>query len=167
MSQDSTDSVWAQAPLGDLIDHILSVYHAPLREELQRLELLVRDVDQQDPSAGAQRRSGLAPTFRALRLELEQHMAKEEQILFPIIRQGLGARAAGPIAAMESQHTSATVGVKRLRSMTSSEEFLADTDPARRALHEGFEALEESLERHIGLENDNLFPRALAGEARI
>ena len=86
--------------LGDLIDHILEAYHGPLREELQRLESLVREVDQRDPSAGAQRRSGLAPTFRALRLELEQHMVKEEQILFPMIRQGMGAHATGPIAAI-------------------------------------------------------------------
>ncbi len=167
MSNDSTNNHWVDAPLGDLIDHILSVYHAPLREELQRLETLVRGVDQRNPSAGAQRRSGLAPTFRALRLALEQHMGKEEQILFPMIRQGMGAHATGPIAVMESEHTSATVGVRRLRSMTSSQEFLANTDPARCALHEGFEALDEALERHIGLENDNLFPRALAGGAPI
>ena len=35
---------WDQAPLSDLIDHILAAYHEPLAEELPRLEAMARKV---------------------------------------------------------------------------------------------------------------------------
>ena len=61
----------------------------------------------------------LVATYQALKAELEQHMAKVEQILFPMIRQGRGAIAGGPIQVMEAEHESAGAALARLRSLTN------------------------------------------------
>ena len=44
-TSDNPQHRWDQAPLGDLIDHILATYHRPLDEELPRLEAMARKVN--------------------------------------------------------------------------------------------------------------------------
>lgn len=50
---------------------------------------------------------GLTKYLTMLHQELSSHMMKEEQILFPMIKQGMGAQAGGPISVMESEHDEA------------------------------------------------------------
>ncbi len=90
-------------------------------------------------------------------------MAKEEQILFPMIRRGHGAMAAGPISVMEHEHDSAGNALRRLRKLTGEFSVPADACNTWRALWHGLSALEQALHEHIHLENNILFPRALAG----
>ena len=153
---------WDQEPLPALIDHILTAYHAPLREELPRLEAMARKVHQVHGEKDPQRLAELARVVATLRGELEEHMEKEEQVLFPIIREGHGAHAGCPVAAMEHEHDTAAVALRRLRKLTDDYQVPAGACTTWRALWHGLEALEESTHRHIHLENNILFPRALA-----
>ena len=59
------------------------------------------------------------PCDQAIKHGLESHMMKEEQILFPMIRQGQGSRTAGPVAVMEHEHESAGGALERLRELTN------------------------------------------------
>ena len=156
---------WEEAPLTDLIDHILITYHEPLREELPRLEAMARKVAQvhgdKDPLLPE-----LASTVIELRSELEQHMAKEEQILFPLIHQDRGFMADGPIACMEHEHEIAGNALRRIRELTNDLKVPEGACNTWRALWHGLAALEKELHQHIHLENNILFPRALkAGPA--
>ena len=54
-------------------------------------------------------RSEILDVYLGLKAELEQHMAKEEQRLFPLIKSGQGAMAIGPISVMEREHNSPSV----------------------------------------------------------
>ncbi len=153
---------WDQAPLGELIDHILSAYHQPLAEELPRLEAMGRKVASVHGNHDPEMFENLLSTFLGLKAELEQHMMKEEQILFPMIRSGQGKQAMGPIGVMEAEHESAGAALKRLRELTNDYELPEGACNTWRALWHGFAALEDSLHRHIHLENNILFPRALA-----
>ena len=90
-------------------------------------------------------------------------MAKEEQILFPLILQGRGAMAGGPIAVMEHEHQSAGDALERLRELTGGYQVPAAACNTWRALWHGLAALESEMHQHIHLENNILFPRALAG----
>jgi regulator of cell morphogenesis and NO signaling len=103
----------------------------------------------------------LLSVYLGLKAELEQHMAKEEQILFPMIQSGQGSMATGPISVMEHEHDSAGGALRRLRELTSGYEVPAEACNTWRALWHGLAALEESLHQHIHLENNILFPRAL------
>lgn len=153
---------WDDAPLGDLIDHIVCRYHRSLDEELPRLEGMARKVLDVHGDRDA-RLAELLAVFLDLKTELDEHMAKEEQILFPMIRGGHGAMAGAPISVMEHEHDSAGAGLRRLRELTDDYVPPVDACTTWRALWAGLATLEEEMHRHIHLENEILFPRALAG----
>ena len=159
---DDDQERWDEADLNDLIDHILTAYHRPLEEELPRLEFMARKVLEvhgaREPEVLPERLS----TFLGLKTELEQHMMKEEEILFPMIRRGQGAMALGPISVMEAEHSAAGGALERLRELTNGYQAPADACNTWRALWHGLGALEDALHQHIHLENNSLCPRALA-----
>ncbi len=154
---------WDEAPLQDLIDHILVTYHQPLKEELPRLIQMSDKVLKVHGDKDPETLSELNSVVLALKNELEQHMQKEEQILFPMIRQGEGAMSGGPISVMEQEHASAGAALERLNELTNGYEVPEHACTTWRALWHGLAALEESLHQHIHLENNILFPRALGG----
>jgi regulator of cell morphogenesis and NO signaling len=155
---------WDEAPLDDLIRHILDEYHVPLKEELPRLEAMSRKVLEVHRDKRPEMLPELLTVFLGLEEELEQHMAKEEQILFPMILRGQGAMAGGPISVMEHEHDSAGRALRRLRELTDDYEVPAEACNTWRALWHGLAALEESLHQHIHLENNILFPRTLRSD---
>lgn len=154
---------WDEAPLGNLIEHILAAYHRPLYEELPRLEAMARRVLEVHGDKDPERLGELLSVYLGLKAELDQHMAKEEQILFPMIRRGQGAMAHGPISVMQREHDSAAAALRRLHELTNGYEVPDGACNTWRALWHALAALEESLHQHIHLENNILFPRALAG----
>jgi regulator of cell morphogenesis and NO signaling len=159
---DVSEVRWDQAPLGALIEHILVTFHRPLHEELPRLESMARKVVDVHRDKDPERLDELLTVYLRLKAELDQHMAKEEQILFPMIRQGQGAMAGGPVSVMQREHDSAATALRRLHELTNGYEVPPEACNTWRALWHGLAALEESLHRHIHLENNILFPRALA-----
>ena len=153
---------WDEAPLGELVDHILENYHKPLYEELPRLERMAAKVYDVHHDKAEEMLHGMLTTYRGLKAELDEHFAKEEQILFPMIRAGRGAMTGGPVSVMVEEHESAGAALARLRALTSGYEVPAEACNTWRALWHGLAALEASLHEHIHLENNILFPRALA-----
>jgi len=173
----SEETDWSQASLTDLADHIEQRHHRYLRDEFPRLaELIDRAV-----SAHGQAHPELADVrqvFAGLRAELETHLMKEEQVLFPIIRQMERAHAAAeelptfhcgsvrnPIAVMEHEHDEAGAALRTLRERTGTFEVPVDACETYRAMLAGLEQLEGDLHLHIHKENNILFPRAAQLEA--
>jgi len=156
---------WDMAPLDALIEHIMVTYHQPLYEELPRLEAMARKVLDVHRDKDPQRLSELFTVYLEIEAELKQHMMKEEQILFPMIRQGQGPHTGGPVSVMEREHEMVGAALRRLRELTDDYTVPAEACNTWRALWHGLEALEKDLHQHIHLENNILFPRALAGGA--
>jgi len=99
----------------------------------------------------------------ALKAELLLHMMKEEEILFPMIAAGQGAMANGPVSVMEAEHDDAGHMLRRLGELTDHYTPPEGACNTWRALWAGLADLESSMHLHIHLENNILFPRALAG----
>lgn len=154
---------WTDAPLGHLIDHILHAYHRPLWEELPRLEAMTQKVLEAHRDKDEERLTKVVRVYGALKAELDEHMMKEEQILFPMVRQGQGSMAEGPISVMEHEHESAGAALRQLRELTNDYQVPEEACNTWRALWHGLAALETALHEHIHLENNILFPRALDG----
>ena len=154
---------WDQRPITELIDHIVNRYHAGLCEELPRLEAMARKVADVHGEKDPVRLPRLLQAVLDLRGELEPHMVKEEQILFPMIRRGQGSGANGPVAVMMREHETAGDLLKDIRELTNDYSVPPDACNTWRALWMGLEGLESDLHEHIHLENNILFPRALAG----
>ena len=152
---------WSQAALPDLIEHILKTYHEPLHEELPRLLKMARKVFEVHGEREPQMLTALLETYSALADELEGHMQKEEQILFPMIIAGQGAMADGPVSVMQQEHDTAGEALRRLREICNDYIVPEAACNTWRALWHGLAALERDLHQHIHLENNILFPRAL------
>ena len=152
---------WDTAPLNDVIDHILAAYHRPQLEELRRLDAMLRKVVSVHGDKDPERLNELLGVFLALEGDLFYHFAKEEQVLFPLIRRGQGATADGPMSVMHDEHDSAGAALRRIRELTNNYEVPAEACTTWLALWHGLEAFEESLHQHIHIENNILFPRAL------
>jgi len=160
---EAPETDWSNVPLGDLIDHIVREYHGPLRDELPRLTGMSAKVLQAHGDREPERLGELASVLAGLRSELESHMMKEERVLFPLIRQGRGSMAAVPVSVMEHEHDSAAEALRRLRVLTGDYEVPPEACNTWRALWAGLADLERAMHEHIHLENNVLFPRALAG----
>ena len=105
---------------------------------------------------------GLAALLGAMQDEVLDHLAKEEQMLFPMILAGQGRFAVGPVQVMEHEHDEHGRNLALLRTLTGDFVPPAGACTTWRALYLGLRQLDQELMEHIHLENNVLFPRALA-----
>ena len=98
-----------------------------------------------------------------LHQELSSHMMKEEQILFPMIKQGMGSVPGGPISVMESEHDEAGELLEVIKHITHNVTPPPEACTTWKAMYNGINEMIDDLMEHISLENNVLFPRASAG----
>jgi regulator of cell morphogenesis and NO signaling len=157
---------WNAEPLHRLVDHIIATYHEPLREELPRLESMAAKVARVHGQKAAHL-ARLEAIVSELSADLRSHMRKEELVLFPAIR-GLeegpeqNIRIDAPISVMEHEHDHAGDLLAELRAITDGYVAPAWACETFRALYHGLSELEMTMHVHVHLENNILFPRALA-----
>lgn len=160
------DRDWREAGVSELIDHIVDAHHGYLRRELPRLDGLSRKVADHHGHRDS-RLVEARSVFALLRGELEGHMTKEEQILFPLGRRLEAGDAAphhcgsvrNPVAAMVAEHEDAGSGLEKLRELTDGFRVPDDACATYTDFLESLEALEADLHIHIHEENNVLFPR--------
>lgn len=163
--QDARD--WNAEPLAALITHITSTYHAPLRDELPRLETMASKVAHVH-GAKAPHLIRLAAIVAELSGDLRSHMQKEELVLFPAIRMMERRQMQpdlwldAPIGVMEHEHDRAGALLSELHTMTDGYVSPTWACATLRALYQGLSELEPTMHVHVHLENNVLFPRALA-----
>ena len=141
-----------------LIELIETRYHATHRRELPELVRLARRVEAAH-KAHAAAPHGLADLLAAMAAELDDHMAKEEQILFPMMRRGGHPMIAQPIAVMLAEHDTQGGNLREIERLTRDFTVPEDGCPTWRALNVGVHKLADDLVEHIHIENNILFPR--------
>ena len=151
---------WDQAPLPALVQHIQSVYHMRLREQLPGLVVMARRVEARHADKPSCPR-GLTALLEAMHEAVLTHLQKEEQILFPLIVSGQASRAGGPVRAMEVEHEQHGEDLLEIRRLTGDLVAPDEACTTWRALYIGLQQLEQELMDHIHLENNILFRRAL------
>jgi regulator of cell morphogenesis and NO signaling len=155
-----------------LADYIERTHHAFTRAELTRLSPLAEKVRRVH---GGSRKEllGVEHVLAALTQDLEQHMFKEEQVLFPYIRRlALGLNQSAPFAnlsmplrVMHEEHDRVGLLLEELSALTSGYQPPEGACASYRALFEGLAALQSDLHQHVHLENNVLFPAAERIEA--
>ena len=146
---------------GALIAFIVSRYHETHKRELPELASLAARVEaahRNHPAVPA----GLAQLLQRILGELTVHMQKEELILFPAMRNGGGARLAGPIEAMTAEHDEHSAQMRALRTLAGDFAPPEGACATWRALYAGLAKFVDDLTDHIHVENDVLFPRFAA-----
>ena len=169
---------WQAASLADLIAHINGTHHVFVRSECPRIESLVAKV----VSVHGKNHPELLDVqhiFSDLAGELSVHLMKEEQILFPYVLRLEEAVFAGepappamfgtvvnPVRMMMTEHDGAGDALRKLRSVTNDYAVPADACISYKTLYEALKGFEADLHQHIHLENNILFPRAVALEGK-
>ncbi|RCS59418.1 iron-sulfur cluster repair protein YtfE [Parvibium lacunae] len=140
-----------------LIDHILTRYHDVHRAQLPELILMARRVEavhRDHPNAPV----GLAQLLTEMEVDLLNHMQKEEQVLFPMLKAGGNAFVVHPIGMMRSEHIDHGATLERLAALTQEMTPPPGACTTWRALYAGLAQLADDLVNHIHLENNVLFP---------
>ncbi len=165
--------------LTELIAHILNAHHVFTKQEMTRLELLSKKVISVHGDNHPELLK-VGALFDTLCADLNPHMFKEEQILFPYILALASTSVENstapfapfgtvnnPIRMMMTEHDAVGEILRELRTTTSDYSTPADGGISYRTLYEALEGFEKDLHQHIHLENNILFPRAVELEARM
>lgn len=168
---------WTGKSLSALSSHIVSTHHAYVKRELPRLGALAQRVVNRHGDTRPELpiiQSKLAEVAE----ELLQHQAKEELILFPHITalekaffehspkpSGCFGTVANPIAMMTQEHDAAGAVMAEIRNLSRDFTPPASACPTFHGFYNGLREFEQDLHRHIHLENNILFPKAIAMES--
>ena len=161
--------------LDRLIDHIVSTHHEYVRSSMptirQHLAKLVEVHGARHPELAR-----VAACFDTVIRDLGQHLLKEEQVLFPYVRE-LAMTAVGgrhvpspfgtienPIRMMEREHREAADELRIIRELTHGYVAPDDGCTTYAVCMAELHRFERDLHRHVHLENNVLFPKAVALE---
>jgi regulator of cell morphogenesis and NO signaling len=161
---------WQNVALAEIAAYIVQRHHAFTREQIKVIGDLMKKVEARH-GAGHPEISELSKVFAVISSELNHHFFCEENILFPFIgKMEAGEKTAlppifgsveQPIARMMMDHDQAGEELRAVRGLTNNYTPPTAACSTWRALYRALEDLEQDLHRHIHLENNILFPRAL------
>lgn len=164
--------------LTDVVSYIMSKHHTFTKSEIQRLDYLITKVCKTHCGNHTELLS-LNILFQQLCEDLIPHMMKEEQILFPYVKQLVEAAknkqtvkpdfmtVGNPVRVMMREHDKAGEILRRMRQVTKNYALPDDACNSYRALYYGLEEFERDLHQHIHIENNILFPRTIELEHKI
>lgn len=139
-----------------LIDHIVNTHHAYLNENLPVISKLANAVLRAHGDAHPELFE-VFKDFHALKAELEQHLIKEEVVLFPSILKGKDHQSVQQ--EVENEHEGAGELLRDLRDLTQDFTVPADGCPSYVKFYGLLEELESDIFQHVHKENNILFLR--------
>ena len=170
------DRNWQAEPLSNIVAHITNTHHKYTRDEIARLGPLFAKVCSVH-GANHPELLRLRDIFKGLSQELTTHLMKEEMVLFPYIirmEEAVIEKAPilpppfgsvqNPVSMMEHEHDSAGNALRTLREISRGYTAPPDACISYQTLYKALADLEANLHRHIHLENNILFPRAIEME---
>ena len=163
----STSIDLATASASDIIDILVNDNHASLRCQLDSLQdqVAAAATDTARPSYDINRIAEIVTTFRDL---LFDHIDREEQIVFPLIRI-LELRGAlplysrpsvdSPVASLETDHDQTDEVFSSLRELTNGYSRIGDSQSPYNTLVDSLSQFEGSMQKHMDIERTYLFAR--------
>ena len=158
--------------LSFLSDYIVNVHHSYVRENMPILADLSKKVADHHGKTNPEL-NGIRDKVDEMLSELNVHLKKEENILFPYIKQLEYSKANGgavpggfssimqPISVMENDHDIVGDLADEIRILSDSYTLPANACNSYSLLYKKLEAFEDDLHFHIHLENNILFPKAV------
>jgi|SRR6185437_13458896 len=176
---DNQGTDFQSLPLDLLADYIETNHHKYIKEKTpalkQYLDKICKVHGNQHPEL-----LEINEQFNASAYELAIHMKKEEFILFPFIREMAKAEnkhektrqanfgtIQNPIQMMMADHATEGKRFERISLLSNSYSPPADACTTYRVAYSMLKEFEEDLHLHIHLENNILFPKAIAMESRV
>ncbi|WP_462219183.1 iron-sulfur cluster repair di-iron protein [Ferruginibacter sp.] len=171
-------------PYGDwsldfLSDYIVNTHHSYVNKNLPNIKAFAEKVMKVH---GAQHPElvRINQLVQEIYAELTAHMAKEEKVLFPYIKELVAANknttpldaphfgsVQTPINMMEMEHELVGKNLEEIRILSSNYLLPQDACASYSLLYRLLDEFEEDLHLHIHLENNILFPKALQTEKEM
>jgi len=156
-----------------LAQYVVNNHHTYVKNAIPEITAHLQKVY----NAHAKKYSYIAEVQNAFALvaeEMTSHMMKEERILFPLIKYlaetqkfnekpktgGFGT-IKNPIMQMEAEHVSAGGAMEIIRSLTNNYSLPEDACTTFKVTYKELDAFEKDLHKHVHLENNILFPKAI------
>lgn len=162
---------WSDSSMQELMNELRDRRHPVLRRLLGHAATVLAETP---ASAGVMR---VRNAFSALCDELQPHMTREEHMLFPVIQHledcwtrgermavNFTAGIAKPLALLIEEHARI---IEKVKSLSQAAALLADNGAGTTRVLDTLAELEHELREHIHLENNVLYPRAIAIEAAV
>jgi regulator of cell morphogenesis and NO signaling len=162
---------WSAESLGALQQYIIDTHHVFTRQAMETITVLSEKVAMRHgPSHPEVLR--VHEIVRALVADLGPHMMKEEMVLFPYVAAmergeqtpNCFGTVRNPVRMMMMEHDAVGGLLRDLREATADYALPDDACLSFRALYERLIELELDLHKHIHIENNVHFPRAVAME---
>lgn len=162
---------FASWPLDLLMDYILKIHHRGIRARGPELLVLLEKVERIHGEAHPELHELRALVSESLE-DLEMHLQKEENVLFPYLYELYAAKEQGqrmapmhcgtianPIRVMKMEHEGEGNRYLHIIQLTNHFSVPQDGCASYRLLMQELEAFVDALFEHIHLENNLLFPR--------
>ncbi|MDF2541406.1 MAG: ric [Herbinix sp.] len=156
---------FANMPSGDLIDYIVNTHHIYVKRVLPEISELTTTI-MRVHGPNHKELFDVHKLFHNLKTELDQHLLKEEVILFPMMKEYEKHKSDEILNQIiqvttetENEHDAAGDMIKSLRKITDDYQIPQDGCGTFVRAYELLEELEQDLFQHIHLENNILFKR--------
>jgi regulator of cell morphogenesis and NO signaling len=159
--------------LSQLAEYITTTHHQYVKKEMPAIAMYLQKIAAKHGDRHPEMRN-VFETFTALKEEMEMHIQKEEVVLFPRIKEMENQLTSGnqlnvhvsylksPISMMEQEHDHAGAAMAEIRKLTSNYTLPDDACTTYTLSFAALQAFELDLHQHVHLENNILFPKALA-----
>lgn len=165
--------------LDDLMEYIVSKHHNYVKQALPMLYTHTQKVAQMH-SENHPETIEIAYYFAEIKKDLEQHLRKEEYILFPYIKNMVAAKKNinkeslslttlinNPIKVMENEHEKVGTLLASMKKLSKNYTLPSDACTTFQLTYSELKEFEEDLHQHMHLENNILFPKAILLEQEI
>ena len=161
----SKDRNWVEAPLDELVNHIINVHHGYLYDNFEKISELTSKIlrvhGEKHPELVR-----VHKLYNTIRMELEAHLIEEETVQYPAIKAYLRSnseadldKAINIINQLQDENTGAGNILKELREITNDYEFPSNACTTYRLTYSKLQEMEADIFQHIHLESNILFPR--------
>jgi regulator of cell morphogenesis and NO signaling len=168
---DNTEDNYNEWSLDFLTDYIVNNHHSYVRKMLPEIsfyaEKVARVHGERDPEL-----YDILQNVNLLRSEMLGHLQKEEQELFPQIKDLVTQKKTGSVksaivGALEEEHDKAGELMANIEELTNGFNPPSNACASYRVLFQNLKGFQQDLHKHVHLENNILFPKALKLEAAL
>jgi regulator of cell morphogenesis and NO signaling len=165
--------------MSELTRHIITTHHSFVRKMVPILLTHTRKVATVH-GVNHPEVVEIAAGFERVATDLQNHMMKEERVLFPYIEMLVNASngtgsvqrppfgtVRNPIRMMEAEHQAAGDELYEIRKLSSSYTPPADACTTFKVTYQELQEFERDLHQHVHLENNILFPKAISLEEEL
>jgi regulator of cell morphogenesis and NO signaling len=162
--EDSEYKDWRKEKPSTLIKHLLKTHHEFTKRELKEIDALIFKILKVHFEHHSEELLSVHRNFGILKIELEEHLIKEEEYLFPLIQKFEESKEKSVLSEIhqvikstEDEHDAAGNILKELEKITRDFEAPEGACTSFKLAYSKLHALEKDLFVHIYLENSVLF----------